>query len=48
MEKVIKKYNINTIFFSSTYKEKILEIIKNILVEIFILDVVKVYVIVLL
>lgn len=29
MEKVIKKYNINTIFFSSTYKEKILEIIKN-------------------
>ena len=23
MEKVIKKYNINTIFFSSTYKEKI-------------------------
>ena len=29
MEKVIKKYNINTIFFSSTYKEKVLEIIKN-------------------
>ena len=29
IEKVIKKYNINTIFFSSTYKEKILEIIKN-------------------
>ena len=29
MEKVIKKHNINTIFFSSTYKEKILEIIKN-------------------
>ena len=29
MEKVIKKYNINTIFFSNTYKEKILEIIKN-------------------
>ena len=29
MEKVIEKYNINTIFFSSTYKEKILEIIKN-------------------
>ena len=29
MEKVIKKYHINTIFFSSTYKEKILEIIKN-------------------
>lgn len=29
MEKIIKKYNINTIFFSSTYKEKILEIIKN-------------------
>lgn len=29
IEKVIKKYNINTIFFSSTYKEKVLEIIKN-------------------
>ena len=29
MEKIIKKHNINTIFFSSTYKEKILEIIKN-------------------
>ena len=29
IEKVIKKHNINTIFFSSTYKEKILEIIKN-------------------
>ena len=29
LEKVIKKHNINTIFFSSTYKEKILEIIKN-------------------
>ena len=29
MEKVIKKYNINTIFFSSTYKEKVLEIINN-------------------
>lgn len=29
MEKVIKKYNINTIFFSNTYKEKVLEIIKN-------------------
>ena len=29
MEKVIKKYNINKIFFSSTYKEKVLEIIKN-------------------
>lgn len=29
MEKVIKKYNINTIFFSSTYKEKVLEIIQN-------------------
>lgn len=29
MEKAIKKYNINTIFFSSTYKEKVLEIIKN-------------------
>ena len=29
MEKVIKKHNINTIFFSSTYKEKVLEIIKN-------------------
>ena len=29
MEKVIKKYNINTIFFSSTYKEKVLEAIKN-------------------
>lgn len=29
MEKIIKKNNINTIFFSSTYKEKILEIIKN-------------------
>ena len=29
MEKVIKKYNINTIFFSSKYKEKVLEIIKN-------------------
>ena len=27
--KRIKKYNINTIFFSSTYKEKVLEIIKN-------------------
>ena len=26
---IIKKYNINTIFFSSTYKEKVLEIIKN-------------------
>ena len=26
---LIKKYNINTIFFSSTYKEKVLEIIKN-------------------
>ena len=29
IEKVIKKHNINTIFFSSTYKEKVLEIIKN-------------------
>ncbi len=29
MEKIIKKHNINTIFFSSTYKEKVLEIIKN-------------------
>ena len=29
MENIIKKHNINTIFFSSTYKEKILEIIKN-------------------
>ena len=29
IEKVIKKYNINTIFFSNTYKEKVLEIIKN-------------------
>lgn len=29
IEKVIKKYNINTIFFSSTYKERVLEIIKN-------------------
>ena len=29
IEKVIKKYNINTIFLSSTYKEKVLEIIKN-------------------
>lgn len=29
LEKVIKKHNINTIFFSNTYKEKILEIIKN-------------------
>ena len=29
MEKIIKKHNIHTIFFSSTYKEKILEIIKN-------------------
>ena len=29
IEKVIKKYNINSIFFSSTYKEKVLEIIKN-------------------
>ena len=29
MEKIIKKHNIDTIFFSSTYKEKILEIIKN-------------------
>ena len=29
IEKVIKKHNINTIFFSNTYKEKILEIIKN-------------------
>ena len=29
IEKVIKKYNINTILFSSTYKEKVLEIIKN-------------------
>ena len=29
IEKVIKKHNINTIFFSSTYIEKILEIIKN-------------------
>ena len=29
IEKVIQKYNINTIFFSSTYKEKVLEIIKN-------------------
>lgn len=29
MEKVIKKHNINTILFSSTYKEKVLEIIKN-------------------
>ena len=29
IEKVIKKHNINTIFFSSTYKEKILEMIKN-------------------
>ncbi len=29
IEKVIKKHNVNTIFFSSTYKEKILEIIKN-------------------
>lgn len=29
LEKVIKKHNINTIFFSSTYKEKVLEIIKN-------------------
>ena len=29
MEKIIKKHNINTTFFSSTYKEKILEIIKN-------------------
>lgn len=29
IEKVIKKHNINTVFFSSTYKEKILEIIKN-------------------
>ena len=29
IEKVIKRHNINTIFFSSTYKEKVLEIIKN-------------------
>ena len=29
IEKIIKKHNINTIFFSSTYKEKVLEIIKN-------------------